>query len=192
MRRPYWCTKKWQNVAQVLHNNRIKFPKEFFRNRSVHHAIWSPWRHVKTENSGIWAHGVMQRTNTDNVTFAFAACNCSVLGSNVSSCHPETGECSCRENVIGRYCDRCMQYFYNFSSGAGCSACNCDPVYSTSLQCDGNSGVCNCLPGVNGNKCSGCADQFYNLTREGEAPSVNLSFLGKWSGIFEAYKRFRW
>ena len=26
MRRPCWCTKQWQNVAQVLHNNRIKFP----------------------------------------------------------------------------------------------------------------------------------------------------------------------
>ena len=31
MRRPCWCTKQWQNVAQVLHNNRIKVPKDFFR-----------------------------------------------------------------------------------------------------------------------------------------------------------------
>ena len=31
MRRPCWCTKQWQNIAQVLHNNRIKFPKDFFR-----------------------------------------------------------------------------------------------------------------------------------------------------------------
>ena len=29
MRRSCWCTKQWQNVAQVLHNNRIKFPKDF-------------------------------------------------------------------------------------------------------------------------------------------------------------------
>ena len=36
MRRPFWCTKQWQNVAQVLHNNRIKFPKDFFRYCSVH------------------------------------------------------------------------------------------------------------------------------------------------------------
>ena len=185
------CIKQWQNVAQVLHNSGIKFSKELLRYCSVHQhgrrdVTWKP-RIVAFELMIC----LMQRSNTNNVTFAFAACNCSVLGSNVSSCHPETGECSCRENVIGRYCDSCMQYFYNFNSGAGCSACNCDPVYSTSLQCDGNSGVCNCLRGVNGNKCSGCADQFYNLTREGEAPSVNLSFLGKWSGIFEAYKRFR-
>ena len=36
MRRPRWCTKQWQNAAQVLHNNRIKFPKDFFRYCSVH------------------------------------------------------------------------------------------------------------------------------------------------------------
>ena len=36
MRRPCWCAKQWQNVAQVLHNNRIKFLKDFFRYCSVH------------------------------------------------------------------------------------------------------------------------------------------------------------
>ena len=28
--------KQWQNVAQVLQNNRIKFPKDVFRYSSVH------------------------------------------------------------------------------------------------------------------------------------------------------------
>ena len=36
MRRPCWCTEQWQNVAQVLQNNRIKFPKECFHYCSVH------------------------------------------------------------------------------------------------------------------------------------------------------------
>ena len=30
MRQPCWCTKQWQNVAQVLHNSRIKFQKTSF------------------------------------------------------------------------------------------------------------------------------------------------------------------
>ena len=30
MRRPCWCTKQWQNVAQVLRNNKIKSQKTFF------------------------------------------------------------------------------------------------------------------------------------------------------------------
>ena len=47
MRQPCWCTKQWQNVAQVLHNNRIKFPKDFFRYCSVHQCgrrdvTWKP------------------------------------------------------------------------------------------------------------------------------------------------------
>jgi len=47
MRRPCWCTKQWQNVAQVLHNNRIKVPKDFFRYCSVHQhgrrdVTWKP------------------------------------------------------------------------------------------------------------------------------------------------------
>ena len=36
MRRTCWCTKQWQNVAQLLHNNRTKFPKDFFHHCSVH------------------------------------------------------------------------------------------------------------------------------------------------------------
>ena len=47
MRRPCWCTKQWQNVAQVLHNNIIKVPKDFFRCCSVHQygrsdVTWKP------------------------------------------------------------------------------------------------------------------------------------------------------
>ena len=36
MRRTCWCTKQWRNVAQVLHNNRTKFPKYFFHHCSLH------------------------------------------------------------------------------------------------------------------------------------------------------------
>ena len=47
MRRPCCCTKQWQNVAHVLHNNRIKFPNDFFPSCSVHQhgrrdVTWKP------------------------------------------------------------------------------------------------------------------------------------------------------
>ena len=47
IRRPYWWTKQWQNVAQVLHNNRIKFPRDFFHYCSLHQhgcrdVTWKP------------------------------------------------------------------------------------------------------------------------------------------------------
>ena len=44
-----WCTKQWQNVAQVLRNNRIKVPKDFF-SLLFCAPIWPPLRHIKTKN----------------------------------------------------------------------------------------------------------------------------------------------
>ena len=47
MRRPCWCIKQSQNVAQVLHNNIIKIPIDLFRYSSVHQdgrrdVTWKP------------------------------------------------------------------------------------------------------------------------------------------------------
>lgn len=48
MRRPCCCTKQWQNVAQVLDNNIIKFPKDFLSYCSVNQH-----GHMKTENAEV-------------------------------------------------------------------------------------------------------------------------------------------
>ena len=50
MRRLFWCTKQWQNVAHVSHNSRIKFPKDFFGYFSVHQQ---GRRDVQTENNSL-------------------------------------------------------------------------------------------------------------------------------------------
>ena len=57
MKRPCWCTKQWQNVAQVLYNNRIKLPKDFFRYCSVHQhgrrdVTWKP--RIQEMNCWFW------------------------------------------------------------------------------------------------------------------------------------------
>ena len=36
IRRLSWCTEQWQNVAQILNNNRIRFHKDFFPYCCVH------------------------------------------------------------------------------------------------------------------------------------------------------------
>ena len=102
------------------------------------------------------------------------ACACNMTGANETFCHPETGQCSCRENVAGLQCDSCQTNFFGFKSGAGCSPCNCHSVYSSSLQCDDNSGICSCKTGINGGKCTGCTDQFYNLTNQGGYTGVEV------------------
>ena len=38
-------------------------------------------------------------------------CDCHTLGSMSSKCNEATGQCVCRENVVGRTCDRCAQNF---------------------------------------------------------------------------------
>ena len=55
MRRPCWCTKQWQNVAHVLHNNRIKFPRLFSQLFCT--RTWPPGRHVKSKNYKILNKG---------------------------------------------------------------------------------------------------------------------------------------
>ena len=50
---PCWCTKERQNVTQVLHNNRITFPKEWLCYCSVHqHGSGNvTWKNENTEHA---------------------------------------------------------------------------------------------------------------------------------------------
>ena len=50
MRPPCWCSKQWQNIAHVLHNNSMKFPKDLF-SLLFSTQTWPPWRHMKAENT---------------------------------------------------------------------------------------------------------------------------------------------
>lgn len=38
----------------------------------------------------------------------FAACQCHTNGSVSEVCNKDTGQCQCRENVVGRQCEECM------------------------------------------------------------------------------------
>lgn len=50
-------------------------------------------------------------------------CNCNSLGSNnFDTCHPITGQCSCKEKYEGRACDRCRSGTF----GPLCQPCSCD------------------------------------------------------------------
>ena len=79
MRLPCWCAKQWHNVAQVFHNNRIKFPKGFFRYCSVHQhgrrdVTWKP-RIFEFSRSFVWQielHSVFLFNNCSRLLAFFA------------------------------------------------------------------------------------------------------------------------
>ncbi|EDO26070.1 predicted protein [Nematostella vectensis] len=91
------------------------------------------------------------------------SCDCNVNGSSSSLCDHVTGQCSCKENVVGRDCSRCKVSSYGFGP-AGCTECACNVHGSASLQCD-DSGVCPCNLEVIGTKCTQCKTGYFGLPK---------------------------
>ncbi|CAL8096731.1 unnamed protein product [Calicophoron daubneyi] len=82
-------------------------------------------------------------------------CMCNTTGSQSEVCNKLTGECPCKPGVVGRKCDQCAPYHYDFSA-LGCTDCACDPEGSLSLQCDASTSQCHCRPGIVGKHCDLC------------------------------------
>ncbi|KFM68923.1 Laminin subunit gamma-1, partial [Stegodyphus mimosarum] len=76
-------------------------------------------------------------------------------------CKDPSGQCICKNNVIGKNCSSCIPGFWNLLSGKGCEKCNCHPVGSVSEICDELYGTCKCHPGVGGEKCDKCLPGYY-------------------------------
>ncbi|XP_042651874.1 laminin subunit alpha-2 isoform X2 [Tyto alba] len=96
-------------------------------------------------------------------------CHCHINGSFSEICDSRTGQCECKDNVIGRRCDICKPETFGLQSSSGCIPCNCNSFGSKSFDCDGD-GQCYCQPGVTGKKCDRCAHGFYNFEEGGCTP----------------------
>ena len=102
-------------------------------------------------------------------------CECNSLGTiptpeGTFVCEQPTGQCPCKDNVIGRQCDTCADGFYDLASGEGCKDCGCDPIGSVNASCNVRNGQCNCRPGVVGLRCSDCAPNHYGFSTDGCKP----------------------
>ncbi|XP_029282402.1 laminin subunit alpha-1-like, partial [Cottoperca gobio] len=93
-------------------------------------------------------------------------CGCDASGAPSSVCNVTTGQCSCRENVKGRTCDRCQSGFFGLQSGRGCRACGCSQSGSVSESCD-EDGRCRCVEGVTGDTCDRCRRGYYGFYANG-------------------------
>ncbi|XP_013386515.1 usherin-like [Lingula anatina] len=92
-------------------------------------------------------------------------CNCDPLGSNDQYCDPTTGQCRCKDNVVGKQCDRCSDGYYDFEGG--CKPCGCD-VQGTvpNTMCDKVTGQCVCKANVEGRSCDQCKEGFFDFGRD--------------------------
>ncbi|KAI1731321.1 laminin EGF domain-containing protein [Ditylenchus destructor] len=86
---------------------------------------------------------------TSEFNTAALPCECNPQGSLDFTCVEYGGQCKCKENVIGRTCDRCSPGFYNYPE---CIKCKC----SNNQQCDERSGQCFCPRYVEGQQCDRC------------------------------------
>ncbi|NP_067383.3 usherin precursor [Mus musculus] len=94
-------------------------------------------------------------------------CNCNPSGTvdGDITCHQNSGQCSCKANVIGLRCNRCnfgFKFLQSFN-GDGCEPCQCNLHGSVNQLCDPLSGQCACKKEAKGLKCDSCRENFYGL-----------------------------
>ncbi|XP_076033711.1 laminin subunit beta-1 isoform X3 [Oratosquilla oratoria] len=89
------------------------------------------------------------------------ACQCDGTGSKSSLCDSFGGQCECKQNVVGRRCDRCAPGTYDFGP-EGCKPCDCSSVGSLDNFCDQETGRCKCRPNTYGRQCDECQPGFWN------------------------------
>ncbi|GBN31644.1 Multiple epidermal growth factor-like domains protein 6 [Araneus ventricosus] len=106
---------------------------------------------------------------------------CRCLWNNTKSCHPQTGECQCKNGWSGEYCQIpcaadnpkdcmlqdgvpvvvCDEGFYGRHCDRPCDCVN-------AVSCDPLTGQCQCFPGWKGRRCdAGCEEGTYGEGCEG-------------------------
>ena len=90
------------------------------------------------------------------------ACECNPTGSHSLLCENYGGTCPCKQNVVGRRCDRCAPGTYGFGP-EGCIPCDCDGVGALDNFCDVETGRCKCRPNTYGRTCGQCEPGFWNF-----------------------------
>jgi len=94
-------------------------------------------------------------------------CDCYQAGTITNTCDGSTGQCMCKDNIVGHNCDQCKDTYWNIDSGTGCDPCNCDPIGSVTASCDIQTGRCYCRPGVTGQRCDICMPHYFGFSMSG-------------------------
>ncbi|XP_041102067.1 laminin subunit alpha-3-like isoform X2 [Polyodon spathula] len=86
-------------------------------------------------------------------------CLCSGPGVLDQTCASQTGECRCRPEFQGRFCDRCAVLHFNYPY---CQACTCNTAGTQPQVCDA-TGRCLCRQEVEGSRCDQCRPGYHSF-----------------------------
>nr|XP_033943330.1 laminin subunit alpha-5 isoform X2 [Pseudochaenichthys georgianus] len=89
-------------------------------------------------------------------------CNCTRPGVETPdvSCDTLSGQCRCKDNVVGRQCERCSPGFYGYPN---CRLCDCNDAGTEEEVCDYFTGQCLCKENVQGSRCDQCRIGTFHL-----------------------------
>ncbi|XP_037101771.1 laminin subunit alpha-5 isoform X1 [Syngnathus acus] len=89
-------------------------------------------------------------------------CNCSRSGivAPDASCDKLSGQCRCKNNVVGRQCDRCASGFHGYPN---CQPCDCNEAGTEEEVCNSFTGQCLCKENVQGSHCDQCRVGTFHL-----------------------------
>ncbi|KAI4537068.1 hypothetical protein MG293_013271, partial [Ovis ammon polii] len=112
-------------------------------------------------------------------------CNCNTSGTvdGDITCHPNSGQCKCKANVIGLRCDHCnfgFKFLQSFNDD-GCEPCQCNLHGSVNRLCNPLSGQCECKKEAKGLQCDTCREHFYGLDATG-CKACDCDMAGSQSG----------
>ncbi|XP_032527888.2 laminin subunit alpha [Danaus plexippus] len=105
-------------------------------------------------------------------------CNCNPMGviNDQLQCEADSGNCPCKDNIIGRTCDHCEPGHYDFPD---CVQCSCDLNGTTDDVCDQNTAQCYCKKHVKGQACDVCKEEYFNLQSDNPEGCTKCYCFGK-------------
>ncbi|XP_004685295.1 PREDICTED: LOW QUALITY PROTEIN: usherin [Condylura cristata] len=120
-------------------------------------------RHVSGRHCNQCQNGFYNPQRLDPEGCKSCDCNTSEMVEGAITCHPNSGQCKCKVNVIGLKCNQCnfgFKFLRSFPDD-GCEDCQCNLHGSVDKLCNALSGQCKCKKETRGLHYDTCREHLY-------------------------------